>query len=228
MEPARRGLDAADSTDLVGSYRSMWIAPVVAAVTAALSDAVAMEAVRCRGARFCAVVRFSRHRLVDQPAAARREARLTTRPDVFLRTSPARPGRSSRPTSARTTTGFRPTTIRSIRSREWPIAPRRPTSAWRCSRICPRTTSATAGRAAHRAHGASLRHHGGLERYRAISTTGTTRGRCTAAAALHVVGGQRESRGPPADLARGTAHAAGSADPEVLAYSKGSATHSAF
>ncbi len=74
---------------------------------------------------------------------ARRKATLTPSRRSSCARWRAGPGRSSTPSSARKTTGCRPTTIRSTASPRSRIAPRRPTWGWRCWRICPPTTSAT-------------------------------------------------------------------------------------
>ena len=92
---------------------------------------------------------------------ARREASLTADQTLFSPAAwPARPGRSSRPSSAPKTIGCRRTTIKSIRWPGSPIAPRRPTWACRCWRIWPRTISATFQPGAGRTHGECLAHHG--------------------------------------------------------------------
>ena len=72
---------------------------------------------------------------VSRPLA-RREAQPRDRADrSSCASSRAGPGPSSRRSSARTTSGCRPTTTRSIRSPWSRIAPRRPTWDSRCSRI---------------------------------------------------------------------------------------------
>ena len=79
------------------------------------------------------VVRLAGHRVVDQPSArARRSAPDDGADASSCASSRAGPGRSSRPSSARTTTGCRRTTTRNIRSPTSRIARRRRTWGWRC------------------------------------------------------------------------------------------------
>ena len=98
---------------------------------------------RARGAGSPPVARLARHRLVDQPSArAPGSAADAGRRSLSCARPRARPGRSSRPSSARRITGCRRTTTRSTRWRSSRTAPRRPTWGWRCWRTCRRTTSA--------------------------------------------------------------------------------------
>ena len=134
------------------------------------------------------LVRLAGHRLVDQPAACspRSQADAPTRP-FFSESLRARPGRSSRPSSARKITGCRRTTIRNIPLPRSPIAPRRPTWDWRCWRICPRTTSATSRpgnwSSARPMHCTRWKPWSAIA---AISTTGTTRSRCSRCRPLYI------------------------------------------
>ena len=166
----------------------MWIAPVIATADGDPVGGIGSGRAGGRRADPPAVVRLARHRLVDQPAA-RRAAKRGSRPSrrSSCASSRAGPGRSSRPSSARTTTGCRRTTCRSIRSPSSRTARRRRTWASRCSRISPPTTSATSrpgnSSRARRTRWARWRRWSGT---RATSTTGTTRSRCKPLPPLYV------------------------------------------
>ena len=158
-----------------------------------------------------ALVRLARDRLVDQPAARRAaQRRLTADQTRFPATSPAGPGPSSRPSSARTITGCRRTTTRSIRL---PCVAHRtsPTNmglallanlaAYDFGYISAgQLVERTAERPAH--DGALERHRGPLLQLVRHADA------AAAAAALHLHGGQRQPGRPSADLAAGTARAA--------------------
>ena len=130
--------------DLVGAYRTMWVAPVIAAaaviVLGASKPVVLAAAGPILGLWFAspAVAWW-----ISRPRV-QREARLTDRiRPSFCGSFPGKPGRSSRPSSARKTIGCRRTIIRSIPLPLPRTARRLPTWGLRCWRICPRTTSAT-------------------------------------------------------------------------------------
>ncbi|MEY2158165.1 hypothetical protein AB7867_00155 [Rhodanobacter sp. FW510-T8] len=105
---------------------------------------------RCGWRRRCCCCGWARPR--SPGGSASRARRTRSHPARHSGVSCARwrgrPGRSSRSTSAPTSTGCRRTTCRSSRARRSPTAPRPPTSAWRCWRTWPRTTSASSTAAA--------------------------------------------------------------------------------
>ena len=125
-------------------YRAMWVAPAIAA---GAGGGWPPGRRRCCGPppadRAAGSCRPGR--LVDQPARLRpTRPKLTPIRRCLPRTTArARPGGSSRRSSAPRTTGCRPTTSRRIRRRGSRTARRRPTSGCRCWRTWPRTTSAT-------------------------------------------------------------------------------------
>ena len=151
------------------------------------------------------LARLARRRLVDQPAARppRGAADAASRP-ASCASSRAGPGRSSRPSSARRTTGCRRTTIQ-----EHPVA------------VVAHRTSPTnmglsllanlaaydfgyipAGQLVERTANA-LRTMEALERYRGpLLQLVRHADAAAAAAALRLDGGQRQPRRPPADAAR--------------------------
>ncbi len=197
--------DRSSRTDLVGSYRTMWIGPVVAAAAAITLAVIQTGRAGCGRAHTGPLVCLPRNRLVDQPAARPAAKQADSGSDsLSAEAFPEnlgvlrdfrRPGRSL--AAARQLSG--------APGLPWSRTARRPpTWALRCWRICPRTTSAiiSAGQLIERtAQGTP--HHG---------RPGTTPGPLlqlvrhaiseTAAASLHFVGGQRESRRPSADIAR--------------------------
>jgi hypothetical protein len=77
--------DRSIRTSLFASFRQMWIAPVLAIVAFAYLAMRTPRRWRCR-ADPAAVVRFARHRMVDQPDACA-PRRRGSRPDqtIFLR-----------------------------------------------------------------------------------------------------------------------------------------------
>ena len=98
-------------------------------------DAVVRQSGRAvrRRAGAAAVVHGAGHRLVDQPADRARRRRTELAAERCSCTPwRARPGASSRTSSAPRTTGCRPITCRSIRPGWSRTAPRRPTWACRC------------------------------------------------------------------------------------------------
>ena len=125
-------------------YRTMWIAPALAAAAAIVSGAVEAGRIGCGRAHTGPLVRLSRYRLVDQPAARPPRSKADGRPDhLSPEAFPQDLGVFREPSSARKIIGCRPTTFRSIPLPWSRIARRRPTWDWPCSQICPRTTSAT-------------------------------------------------------------------------------------
>jgi cyclic beta-1,2-glucan synthetase len=118
MESCRATRIANSRTDLASSWRTMWFAPVLAAA-GDLSGVGAKPAALgvagpILGLWFASpAIAWWISRPLGSP-----ETRLTADQTLFLRRSfPAKPGRSSRPSSARKIIGCRRTTIRSIPSR---------------------------------------------------------------------------------------------------------------
>ena len=175
MDALRRGGRpmASPPFDRCGSGRSL-------AIAAALwLSASSPAALRARGAGSPPVARLARHRLVDQPSARAPRSAADARSRSLSCARPrARPGRSSRPSSARRITGCRRTTTRSTRWRSSRTAPRRPTWGSRCWRTCRRTTSAISAPASSSSappmRSARCRPWSATA---ATSTTGTTRAR---------------------------------------------------
>ena len=97
---------------LGASFRTMWVAPLLAVAAAAVLAVI--RRLRCRlRCRSCTLACRARHRLVaESPAAAPRGAPVARPGASSCARSRARPGHSSRPSSARKTTGCRPTISR--------------------------------------------------------------------------------------------------------------------
>ena len=93
---------------------------------------------RCRSSLLWAVAPLIAYQL----SSPRRRRGPSSRDEDrdYLQTSPARPGTTSRPSSADDDHWLPPDNVQSIPSRASRIARRRPTSAWACSPRCRRTT----------------------------------------------------------------------------------------
>ena len=173
-EPAKRSRGG-----LAASFRSMWVAPAIAAA-AAITGGGEPGGVGAGGADTAALVRRARHRVVDQPPARSPQGAPDGRADALPARACAqdlgilrdlrRPGRPL--AAARQLSGYPLPQSR--------IAPRRPTWGWRCWRICPPTTSATC-----RPDSSSSARRRRCTRWKAwsatgaTSTTGTTRRLCS-------------------------------------------------
>ena len=166
-------------TGLRDFIAEMWPAPALA-----VGD-------RRAGRRCCGPPRSGRRRRSWPPGSSRRwwrsgsagpggrvQSVLTEAERRALRRIAARPGISSRPSSATTTTGCRPDNFQEIPDGRSPTAPRRPTWACCCSRPWPPTTWATSAWATW-SSGSRRRstRSTGWRSTGATSTTGTTRGR---------------------------------------------------
>ena len=191
------------------SCATMWIAPGARASPLASRSLSLAARTRCRSPRRCCCCGSlsPAARLVAQPAARRAAAARCRDEQIAVPAHGWRagPGRSSRPSSAPTTTGCRPTTSRSIRRAV--VAHR--TSPTNIGLSLLANLAALRLRLHHRpaqliertdAHARARWTRWSATA--ATSTTGTTRRRCSRCGRVRLDGRQRQPRRPPADAAR--------------------------